>query len=44
MEVLTGRAVRGEEDGQEDDGGNLEHDRQRDRRSVAVVLEAEQAA
>src|SRR3954447_10256425 len=44
VEVVDARAVGGEEDGQEDDGGNLEHDRQRDRGSVAVLLEAEQAA
>src|SRR4051812_33383386 len=44
VEVVDARAVRGEEDGQEDDRGNLEHDRQRDRGSVAVLLEAEQAA
>src|SRR3954451_20965885 len=44
VEVLNARAVRGEEDDEQDNGGGLEHDRQCDRGSVAVLLEAEQAA
>src|SRR3954451_7756319 len=44
VEVLDAGGGGGEEDGQEGDGGGFEGDGERDRGSVAVLLEAEQAA